>query len=99
MLNQILKPMLHRVIEMTHLANLNGAFEWVGMINHSGFLGNSVRDPVTIHNTTIRLRPLKPVKEVRLMRSGESIPFKQNREWIEYVVPEIGDFEMALCLY
>ena len=66
------------VIEMTHLANLNGAFEWVGMINHSGFLGNSVREPVTIHNTTIRLRPLKPVKEVRLMRSGKSIPFKQN---------------------
>jgi hypothetical protein len=87
------------VIEMTHLANLNGAFEWVGMINHSGFLGNSFREPVTIHNTTIRLKPLKPVKEVRLMRSGESIPFKQDREWIEYVVPGIRDFEMALCLY
>ncbi len=87
------------VIEMTHLANLKGAFEWVGMINHSGFLGNSVREPVTIHNTTIRLRPLKPVKEVRLMRLGKSIPFKQNGEWIEFVVPETGDFEMALCLY
>jgi len=87
------------LIEMTHLANRNGAFEWVGMINHSGFLGNSVREPVAIHNTTIRLRPLKPVKEIRLLRSGESIPFKQNREWIEYTVPEIGDFEMALCLY
>jgi hypothetical protein len=58
------------VIEMTHLANLNGAFEWIGMINHSGFLGTSVREPVTVHNTTIRLKPLNPVKEVRLMRSG-----------------------------
>jgi hypothetical protein len=87
------------VIEMTHLANMNGAFEWVGLINHSGFLGNSVREPVTIHNTTIRLRPLKPVKEVRLLRSGKSITFKQNRDWIEYVVPEIWDFEMVLCLY
>jgi len=87
------------VIEMTHLANLNGAFEWVGMINHSGFLGSSFREPVTIHNTTIRLKPLRPVKEVRLMRSGGSIPFKQKREWIEYMVPEIRDFEMALCLY
>jgi hypothetical protein len=33
-------------IEMTHLANLNGAFEWVGLINHTGFLGNSVREAV-----------------------------------------------------
>jgi hypothetical protein len=69
------------------------------MINHSGFPGNSVRDPVKIHNTTIRLRPLKPVKEVRLMKSGESIPFNQNGEWIEYIVPEFGDYEMALCFY
>jgi hypothetical protein len=87
------------LIEMTHLANMNGAFEWVGLINHSGFLGKSVRDPVTIHNTTVRLRPVKPVKEVRLLRSGRSVPFKQNREWIEYVVPETGDFELALCVY
>ena len=87
------------VIEMTHLANLNGSFEWVGMINHSGFLGNSVREPVTIHNTSIRIKPLKPVKEVWLLRSGLKIKFKQDNGWIECIVPEITDFEMLLCLY
>ncbi len=87
------------LIEMTHLANLNGAFEWVGMINHSGFLGNSIREPVTINNTTVRLKPLKPVAEVRLLRAGKSISFSQSGGWIEYIVPEIGDFEMALCIY
>ena len=87
------------VIEMTHLANLNGGFEWVGMINHSGFLGNSVREPVTIHNTTIRFKPLKPVKELRLLRSGTVLKFKQSEGWIECIVPRIGDFEMMLCLY
>ena len=88
------------VIEMTHMVNLNGAFEWVGMINHSGYLGASVREPVTIHNTTVRLKPLKPVKEVRLLRSGMKLRFKQlNNGWIECVVPQLGDFEMLLCLY
>lgn len=87
------------VIEMTHLANLNGAFEWIGMINHSGFLGNSVREPVTIYNTTIRLKPLKPVREIRLMRSGLILKFKQTDGWVECIVPQIGDFEMMLCLY
>lgn len=87
------------VLEMTHLANLNGAFEWVGMINHSGFMGNSVREPVTIHNTTIRLKPLKPVREIRLMRSGTILKFRQIDGWVECIVPQIGDFEMMLCLY
>jgi hypothetical protein len=88
------------LIEMTHLANLNGAFEWVGMINHSGFLGNSVCEPVTIHNTTIRLKPLKMVKEVRLMRSKLNLKFKQQSDgWIECVIPQINDFEMMLCFY
>jgi hypothetical protein len=88
------------LIEMTRLANLNGAFEWVGMINHSGFLGTSVREPVVIHNTTIRLKPLKPVKEVRLMRSGINLKFKQQSDgWIECIVPQVADFEMMLCLY
>jgi hypothetical protein len=88
------------VIEMTHLANLNGQFEWVGMINHSGYMGASVREPVKIHNTTIRLKPIKPVSEVRLLRSDQKIKFKHlNDGWIECVVPQIDDFEMLLCLY
>jgi hypothetical protein len=88
------------VIEMSHLANLNGAFEWVGMINHSGFMGNSVREPVPVHNTTIRLIPVKPVKEVRLLRADLNVKFRQSSDgWIECVVPRIGDFEMMLCIY
>lgn len=88
------------LIEMTHMANLNGAYEWVGMINHSGFMGSSIREPVTIHNTSILLKPLKPVSEVILLRSGLNIKFKEKDDgWIECLVPQIGDFEMMVCLY
>jgi len=87
------------MIEMTHLANLNGSFEWIGMINHSGFMGTSVREPVSIQNTTISFKPQKPVKDVRLLRSGESLNFKHSNGWIECIVPQIGDFEMLLCTY
>ena len=86
-------------IEMTHLANLNGSFEWVGLINHTGFLGTSVREPVPIHNTNIRLKTLKPVKDVWLVRSGERVKFNQQDGWIECNIPEIDDFEMLLCTY
>ena len=84
---------------MSHLANRNVAFEWIGMINQSGQIGASFREPVTIYNTTVRFKPLKPVKTVSLLRSGESINFKIDNGWIEVTVPEVKDFEMIVCTY
>lgn len=87
------------LIEITHLANRNGAFEWVGMINHSGLINNSVRETVGIHNTNIRFKPQKPVKEIKLLKAGITINFKEKSGWIECDIPEINDFEMLLCTY
>jgi hypothetical protein len=87
------------LIEISHLANRNGAYEWLGMINHSGQLGGSLREPVTIHNTNIRFRPVKPIKQLKLMRAGTTIDFKQANGWVEARVPRLNDFEMLLCLY
>jgi len=87
------------LLEMTHLANLNNAFEWIGMINHSGFMGTSVREPLIIHNTGVRFKPLKPVRQIRLLRSGINLKYSQNNGWIECSVPQINDFEILLCIY
>lgn len=87
------------LIEMTRMANRNNAFEWIGMLNHSGQIGASLLQPVAIHNTIIRFKPLKTLKEIRLMRSGTTINFKQANGWVECTVPELADFEMLLCLY
>ena len=87
------------LIEITHLANRNGAFEWLGMINHSGQIGGSLREPVTIHNTHIRFKPVKPVKEIRLMKAGTSLNFREANGWVECTVPQLNDFEMLLCSY
>ncbi|MDB5248609.1 MAG: Beta-galactosidase [Segetibacter sp.] len=87
------------LIEITHLANRNGAFEWLGLINHSGQVGGSLREPVTIHNTNIRFKPTKPIKELKLMRSGTTLNFKQVDGWVECNVPQLHDFDMLLCLY
>jgi hypothetical protein len=99
---QVENPMLtdaSPLVEMTRQANRNGAFEWIGMINHSGQLGASFREPVAVHNTNIRFRPLKQVKEIRLLRAGTVLTFKETDGWINCTVPQIGDFEMLLCLY
>ena len=87
------------LIEMTHLANRNGAFEWFGMINHSGQIGSSFREPVAIHNTSIRFKPAKPIKALKLLSSGAEVKFKQANGWVECSIPELNDFEMLLCMY
>jgi hypothetical protein len=87
------------LIEMTHLANRNGAFEWIGLINHSGQIGASFRDQIPLYNTTIRFKSTKPVSGIHLMRLGTEIKFDQRDEWVEVEVPVIDDFEMVLCLY
>ena len=87
------------LVEMTRLANRNGAFEWLGLLNHSGQIGASLLEPVPVHQTTIRFKPLQPVREIRLLRASTSLPFTQKEGWVECTVPRVADFEMLLCLY
>ena len=87
------------LIEITHLANLNESFEWIGMINHSGQVGGSYREPVEIQNIDVRFKPVRPVKKMYLLNSGKSIQFRQKGDFVECTVPQLEDFEMLLCLY
>jgi len=87
------------LVEMTWMANRNVAFEWIGMLNNTGQIGTSLQQPVVIHNTTLRFKPLKPVKEIKVMRAGTSIDFKQKDGRVECVVPEVNDFGMIPGLY
>jgi hypothetical protein len=87
------------LIEMTRMGNRNGAFEWIGMINHSGQVGDVYREPVPICNSLVRFKPLKSVRDIYLVRSGIKPDFKHRDGWIECTVPRVDDFEMILCLY
>lgn len=87
------------LIEMSHLGNRAGAFEWIGLINHSGQLGGSFREPVTIYNTRLRFKPRKPVKSISLLHSGKSIDYTTDNGWVDITVPQVKDFEMIVCTY
>jgi len=87
------------LIEITHLANLRGSFEWIGMINHSGQVGGSYREPVEMYDIDIRFKSVRPVKKMYLLNSGKTVQFKQKDDFVECTVPQLNDFEMILCLY
>ena len=87
------------LLEMTHVANRNGAFEWLGLINQSGQVGGSFREPVAMTSINIRFKPTKPIKKLRRMKSGENLTFRQSNGWVDCTLPRLDDFEMLLCLY
>jgi len=88
------------LLEMSHLVNLNGAFEWVGLINHTGQIGPTLGKSIPIYNTSLRLQTSKPIQEIILMKANQSIDFQNIREeLVEFIIPEVNDFELALCLY
>jgi hypothetical protein len=87
------------LVEMSHQVNRSGAFEWIGLINHSGQIGGSLREPVMISNTSVRFKPAHVVKAVTLLRSGKTVNFKQTGGWLEVLVPQLTDFEMIVCTY
>ena len=87
-----------QLIALSHLANRNGAFEWLSMINHSEQIGGSFLEPLPILQTKIRFKSAKPIKELRLMRTPTTLGFKQQDGWVECVVPRLNDFEMLICL-
>lgn len=87
------------LIEITHLVNRRGAFEWLGFINHSGQIGASLLEPIPLYNINVRFKPLKPVRELRLMNEGTELKFTRSGEWIECTLPKLNDFEMLLCIY
>ena len=69
------------------------------MINHSGQIGGSLREPIPVFNTKIRFQPVKPVKDLKSMRTGKSIAFKQTNGWVECSLAELNDYEMLVCFY
>jgi hypothetical protein len=98
--NSLMKTDASPLLEISHLRNRGGAFEWVGLLNHTGQIGPTLGPPVPIYDTTVRLRTARSPREVILPRSEQSVQVRRDGEgWIEVEVPKVEDFEMIVCLY
>jgi hypothetical protein len=68
------------LLEMSHRLSHEGDFEWFGLINHSGQLGNAFHPPLPLPGFTITFKPLKEVGSIRLLSSGETVPIRNIRD-------------------
>ena len=87
------------LIEITRLINKNGKFEWLGLVNHSGQLGTAVHKPVPIYETKIKIKPEKPVKNVRLLNLDMTVKFSVSDNWIQLTVPQLNTYEVVVFEY
>ncbi|MDI6400969.1 beta-galactosidase trimerization domain-containing protein [Balneolaceae bacterium ANBcel3] len=88
------------LLEISHMVNRNKAFEWVGMINHTGQMGATFGEHVPLKDIRVRIKPQKPIRNAYLLRSEKAVEgFSEGDGWMRFEVPEVCDFEMLVCVY
>ena len=88
------------MVEVTRQIGPNKDFEWYGMLNHTGQLGNGFFKPVPIYNTSLSFIPQKPVESVRGLMGTEALEFSVNESgWVDVTLPELVSYDVLLVEY
>ena len=88
------------LVEVSHRRDPEGAFEWVGLLNHSGHLVTSIHAPIPISQLKVSLRTKNQVKGVRSLTDGATLDHTESSPGqIEVVLPQLNVFEIVLVEY
>jgi len=97
---QDIKVEFSPMIEISRQKSKEGDFEWYGLMNHTGQLGNGFFAPVPIQDISFKINPEKTVKSVKGLRKNQVIPFKISGDgWLEISLPELNSFDIVLVEY
>jgi len=87
------------MLEIARQKSKYGDFEWYGLLNHLGQLGNGFNAPLPMQNVRFSFKPEKPVKSVKSMQTGENIPFELFHDSMEVTSPVLHSFDVVLVEY
>jgi hypothetical protein len=106
MLNTLLefRPDLHLddspMVEVTRQIDPKKDFEWYGLLNHTGQLGNAFFKPVPLYETSLRVKPQMAVKSVKSLKGGQTLNFELKEDgWIQVLLPELNSYDVLLVEY
>ena len=94
-----LKTDVSSLIEVNRMERRDGAFEFIGLINHSGQLGASFYEPLEIRDINFELQVKGKVRNVKTLRKNENIAFKQRGNSVQLNIASLNDFEMVVVEY
>ena len=88
------------MLEIARQKDSKGAFEWYGLMNHTGQLGNGFFEPVPIYNVTFSIQPSGEILSVKGLKTGENLDYIELEDgWLEINVPAVKSFEVVLLDY
>ncbi len=97
---QDLKVEASPMVEVTRQIGPTGEFEWYGMLNHTGQLGNGFFKPLPIYGTKLSFKPQKPVKSVKSLVDSKPVDFSVNEAgWVEAILPQLDSYDLLLVEY
>ena len=88
------------LVEISRQKSRDGSFEWYGLLNHTGQLGNAFYEPVPILNIKLSFRPQKTVRSVKSLTANRPIPFYISENGrIEITHPNLASYDVILVEY
>jgi hypothetical protein len=87
------------LVEINHRRDVDGRFEWVSLYNHSGQRGIALHEPIPIPHMELRFIPKRPVKAVRLLKTGVVYPRLVRTDQPFSVPVGVNDFEVVVFEY
>jgi hypothetical protein len=74
-------------------------FEWYGLLNHTGQLGNGYYQPVPISNISLNFKPQRQVKSITSMKNEKKIDFLNDGNRVEVILSKLEAYDILLVEY
>ncbi len=97
---QDLKMVASPMVEVTRQIGPENDFEWYGLLNHTGQLGNAFFQPLPILETGLSFKAQKKVKSVKSLSDNTNLNFHLNQEgWVDVVLPKLESYDVLIVEY
>jgi len=87
------------LVEISRQIDKKNNFEWYGVLNHSGQLGNAFFKPLPIRDIKLMFKPRKPVKSIKSLRMEKPLNFILRDENVEVALPNLVSYDVLLVEY
>lgn len=88
------------MVEIARQKDPAGKFEWYGLMNHTGQLGNGFFDPVPIRDITFKIKTEKIPASITGLQNEIKLEFtKLENGWVEITLPELTHYDIILIKY
>ena len=84
------------LIEISRQISPAGDFEWYGLLNHSGQMGNGFQEPLPIRDVSFKFQSDRQLTSIRSLQTGMDLPFEKKGKWVELRLPELGSYDVLL---